>query len=95
MSEEMSRARKEINKSLEFCNLCTRLMGISFIDKPPSTVVDKLKSYFWKYFSATFLYLLVFGETFYVLKQHLMGTASVAQFVLRFHIVGYGIVSKY
>nr|AJF23816.1 olfactory receptor OR60 [Planotortrix octo] len=92
MSETHDTSRKEIHKSLDLLNFCTRMIGLSFIDDPPTSVFAKIKSSFIFGLSALSLMLLFTVEVSYIVSL-VIKTASLADLVTGLHIVGYGVMS--
>ncbi|XP_061713693.1 odorant receptor 4-like [Cydia pomonella] len=86
-----ARALTEIYKSLELCNYCTRMIGLSFIDAVPSNAWARARSGALYAVSALAVMLLVAGEITYVAGL-VINTSSVAEFVSSLHIVGYGMM---
>uniref|UniRef100_A0A0K8TVB7 Odorant receptor n=1 Tax=Epiphyas postvittana TaxID=65032 RepID=A0A0K8TVB7_EPIPO len=92
MSQTDDTSRREIHRTLDLCNFCTRMIGLSFIDEPPTSVFAKIKTTSIFVISALALILLVVGEIAYVTSL-ILRTTSVAEFVTSLHIVGYGSMS--
>ncbi|XP_073958657.1 odorant receptor 4-like isoform X2 [Choristoneura fumiferana] len=89
MPETKDTSLQEIHKTLDLCNFCTRMIGLSFIDDSPASVFAKIKTNSIFLISALSLTLLVVAEIAYVTSL-IIRTASVAEFVTSLHIVGYG-----
>ncbi|KAI8429771.1 hypothetical protein MSG28_000313 [Choristoneura fumiferana] len=92
MPETKDTSLQEIHKTLDLCNFCTRMIGLSFIDDSPASVFAKIKTNSIFLISALSLTLLVVAEIAYVTSL-IIRTASVAEFVTSLHIVGYGSMS--
>ncbi|XP_063373152.1 odorant receptor 4-like [Cydia amplana] len=84
-----TRALAEIYKSLELCNYCTRMIGLSFTEAVASSAWARVRSGALFAASALAVLLLVACEITYVAGL-VVNTTSVAEFVSSLHIVGYG-----
>lgn len=85
-------AKQEIHKTLKLCNFCTRKIGISFTDEPPTSMFWKAWKQLWFLGSALVLFLKLSGQVNYVVDK-LVTSASVVDFVANLHIVGYDTMS--
>lgn len=95
LCEEKDVARKEIQETLNLCNFCIRILGLSFIDDVPKTLYHGVMTNVTLVMTSTMLVLMLAGEIAYVVGQ-MIHSASVEEFVGSYlHIVGYGTMSEY
>lgn len=87
-------ALKEIYKSLNLCDFCTRQIGLTFKATYKMLFLRKLWTTVLLLSSALILFLKVAGEIKYVFDK-LATSSSVVDFVSGLHIAGYDTMSKY
>lgn len=88
-------ARDEIHETLNLCNFCIRIIGLSFLDAAPKTFFYRIRSYLLFIISSSLLVLMLGGEIAYVAGQ-VIHTATIEEFVGSYlHIAGYDTMSEY
>ena len=93
--EEKTVAREEIHETLNLCNFCIRIIGLSFLDAAPKTFLYRLRSNLSFIVSSTLLVLMLGGEIAYVAGK-VINTATIEEFVGSYlHIAGYDTMSEY